>query len=112
MGNKKMEMSEELVRYQVHQHVTDAVARSALKCVANHLNNDYEKVVRKFVNQDYEVTVEFWKFLEEQCPDIYGGVDFCECCNSFTLYKKEGNFFGNEYYCIHTVVPPKGFLHF
>lgn len=69
-----------------HQHITNKIARNALKAVARKSGVPLGTVTQQFKDGDYDVTLEFWTVVEASYPGAFTRVDFCHTCRKFMLH--------------------------
>jgi hypothetical protein len=84
---------------QVHQHQAHAIAREALKTIAQASNMSFQVVSKLFRQGDESATYCFWDYIEHYYPNQYNRVDFCETCKKFNLYwvKDDGPLSGSTF---------------
>lgn len=72
-----------------HQHITNHIAREALKCIAEGTAQPYQAVAKLFIDGDIETTMVFWELVHEEHPDQFNRVYFCHTCKKFNLYLED-----------------------
>lgn len=71
---------------EAHQHLTNNIARDALKTIAEDSSMSYQVVSKLFREGDYEATLFFWELVNERHPNEYNRVDYCHTCKKFNLF--------------------------
>jgi hypothetical protein len=71
---------------QAHQHQAHAIAREALKTIAVGSGLSYQVVSKMFRDGDEETTFIFWDLINQEHPDQFNRVYYCQTCKKFNLY--------------------------
>ena len=69
----------------VHQIIHNKIVRSVLRRIAKESEVPYPLVHEDFTAGREEITRYFWDVLNEDYPDTFSNVYFCQGCRKFSL---------------------------
>ena len=70
----------------MHGHTNHDIVVKILTIIAENKNTSFNSIRRKFIKENYNVTLDFWKTLRKEYPsNAYATVWHCPGCKKFEL---------------------------